>query len=452
MRIDLNPREGDPVVEVLDDGIGMDRTTLVEAMRFGGTGPDARRSDGDLGRFGLGLKTASLSQCRLLVVASRAGGSTTRLSWDVDAVERAGRWSAGEPDASPPGRLAAMFDLAETGTLVTWTGMDPLGGLHGLDRNAFNAKVADIRWHLAMTFHRFLAGEARRIRIEVNGRALVAWDPFCRSHGATISLSRDVIRGPNGSVTVTPFVLPHRDRFVSDQEYDASGGPEGWAERQGFYVYRGDRLVSPGGWMGLGGARAWTREESSRLARIAVDVPTSLDADWRIDIRKSLARPPHWARARLISLGTDVRRRAREVFAWRGGGRPRAAARDAADPDLWVSRSPSRPPRYRIRRDHPAVLALAGSSHKGALEGLLTALELTVPIERIWLDVSDEGGPGASEPSGEDVQAMAASLASLLASIDNGADLNTRVDGLLRSLGVKTPELKRAVLQRLGKA
>ena len=430
----------------------MEESALVEAMRFGGSGPDVQRSDGDLGRFGLGLKTASLSQCRFLVVASRAGGPTSRLSWDVDAVEKAGSWNAGEPGASPQGRLAAEFDRAGPGTLVTWTRMDPLGGLHGLDQNAFNARVAEIRAHLAMTFHRFLAGEARRVRIEVNGRALAAWDPFCRDHDATISLPRDVIRGPVGAVTVAPFILPHRDRFGSEPDHEAAGGPEGWAERQGFYVYRGDRLVLPGGWMGLGGARAWTREESSRLARIAIDLPTGLDADWRIDVRKSLARPPQWARQRLVSVGADARRRAREVFAWRGGGRPRGPAKDAPDLALWVARTSGRPPRYRIRRDHPAVIALAGALDTPAFEGLLAALELTVPVERIWLDVSEEGGAALIEPEADDVRALAAPLAALLATIDNAGGKEARLDGLLRSLGLTSPKLREAVMALLGKS
>lgn len=452
VRIELDWGSGDPLVELLDDGDGMDGARLVEAMRFGGVGPDAMRGAGDLGRFGLGLKTASLSQCRRLVVSSRAADVANRLAWDVDAVEQAGRWRAETPDEAPAGRLAAEFERGGQGTLVSWTRMDPLGGLHGLDRATFSARIADIRAHLAMTFHRFLAGEARRVRIEVNGRSLTAWDPFCRWHDATIVMPRDIIRGPAGAAIVQPFILPHRDRFQSEQEHDAAGGPEGWGERQGFYVYRGDRLVSAGGWLGLGGARAWTREEASRLARIAVDLPTTSDAEWRIDVRKSTARPPHWARSRLASVGAEARRRAREVFAWRGGARRRGPARDAPDLNLWSTQASAQPPRYRVDRRHPAVQALAGSADRALLEGLLAALELTVPVERIWLDVSEEGGAARMDPGEEDVQALAGPLAALVSAVDGGTDIGARLDGLLRSLGVDTPELRKAVLQELNRS
>src|SRR5262249_56049932 len=92
------------------------------------------------------------------------------------------------------------------------------------------------------------------------------------------------------------------------------GGPEGWNAQQGFYVYRQRRLLSAGGWLGLGGTRTWTREESSRLARIRIDIPNTADRDWRIDIRKAIARPPDAVRKRLQDIADDVRRRAREVF------------------------------------------------------------------------------------------------------------------------------------------
>lgn len=192
--IRLDWREGDPLVEILDDGVGMGLERLIEAMRFGGEGPDAERGGNDLGRFGLGLKTASLSQCRELTVASRRNGVVARLAWDVDRVSDC--WCADAPDNSPPGELAAAFTRAGDGTLISWSRMDRLGGLWGLDRDGFNDRIASIRAHLAMTFHRFLSGQARRLAIGVNGLPLSAWDPFSRPHDATMTLPRDIIRGP----------------------------------------------------------------------------------------------------------------------------------------------------------------------------------------------------------------------------------------------------------------
>ncbi|MBM7046252.1 ATP-binding protein [Rhizobium lusitanum] len=452
VRIRLEWRDSNPIVEILDDGAGMSFDRLVEAMRFGGVGPDAERDGGDLGRFGLGLKTASLSQCRELTVASRREGVVARLAWDVDHVGK--EWRADAPDESPPGELAAEFESSGDGTLVSWGRMDRFGGLWGLDRDAFNDRISDIRAHLAMTFHRFLSGEARRLAIIVNGRPLAAWDPFCRGHDATIALPRDIIRSPDGAITARPYILPHRDRFASEREWEDAGGQGGWIERQGFYVYRGDRLVSAGGWLGLGGARAWTREESSRLARIALDLPVAMDEAWRIDIRKSVARPPAWARARLAGLGADCRRRAREVFAWRGvrsGGEGRRGDADGgAWP--WEARSAKAVPRYRVRRDHPAVSAVfeALGAESRLLEGLLSALELTVPVERIWLDVVEQGGAEPAQPVATEIAELAAPLATLVRSMNKMDDSGDRLDSVLRSLGVAQPALRAAIIQKLG--
>jgi hypothetical protein len=451
--IRMDWRDGDPMVEILDDGAGMSAERLIDAMRFGGEGPDAEREGTDLGRFGLGLKTASLSQCRELTVASRRDGSIARLAWDVDRV--GDDWCADAPDASPEGVLSDQFRTAGDGTLISWSRMDRLGGLWGLDRDAFNDRIAGIRTHLAMTFHRFLSGEARRLGISINGLALAAWDPFCRRHDATMSLPRDIIRSSDGSISARPYILPHRDRFADEREWEEAGGPGGWVERQGFYVYRGDRLVSPGGWLGLGGARAWTREESSRLARIALDLPVTMDEAWRIDIRKSLARPPAWARGRLTGIGTDCRRRAREVFAWRGTGPSvtRRRAKDDGEVWPWEARGGKAAPRYRVRRNHPAVATVADllGDDAALLEGLLSALELTVPIERIWLDVAEQGGNAPAEPSAAEIAELAAPLASLASQMDNRDDAGDRLDSVLRSLGVTSPKLRAAVIRKMGK-
>ncbi|WP_296104694.1 ATP-binding protein [uncultured Agrobacterium sp.] len=452
--IRLDWRDGDPLVEIADDGVGMGFDRLIEAMRFGGEGPDAERNVDDLGRFGLGLKTASLSQCRELTVTSRRNGIVSRLAWDVDRVGDG--WHADAPDMSPSGELATAFETAGDGTLVSWNRMDRLGGLWELDRDSFNDRIASIRAHLSMTFHRFLGGEARRLTISVNGLALSAWDPFCRRHDATIALPRDVIRGPDGRIAARAYILPHRDRFANEREWEEAGGPGGWVERQGFYVYRSDRLVSPGGWLGLGGSRSWTREESSRLARIALDLPISMDEAWRIDIRKSLARPPTWARTRLAGIGTDARKRAREIFAWRGTGPAVSRKRSVDQSEVWPweTRAGKSVPRYRVRRDHPAVAAVAKllGENTVLLEGMLSALELTVPVERIWLDVAEHGGVEPPDPTAPEIAALAAPLASLIGMINSSANTEDRLDSVLRSLGVTSRALRSAVLELLGKS
>ena len=400
--------------------------------------------------FGLGLKTASLSQCRRMTVVARRNGNTSALCWDIDEVERSGRWTAIVPDPLP--QLAPLETLLSqaSGTGVLWDRIDSMGGLSGLDRDSFFLRVRDIRVHLSMVFHRFISGDARRLRISVNGRDLRAWDPFQKAHPATITMQTEPIRYSGAVIRVTPYVLPHRDRFQNESEYEEAGGPGGWNERQGFYVYRQKRLLVSGGWLGLGGARAWTRDEFSRLARISIDLPPSLDSNWRIDVRKSQARPPGLLRPRLTAIAGLCRDRAREVFAWRGQ-RARGQVAELDRPPVWIALAGRTSSRYRINRDHPAVAAALRVSGSGAdvVGAMLSLVEQSVPVERIWLDVSEAEGVVEPELTTAEIDALAEQLAAIIRTLPVTVPVNDRVDQLVRHLPGDNAKLRAALVHIL---
>lgn len=183
-------------------------------------------------------------------------------------------------------------------------------------------------------------------------------------------------------------MLPHRDRLESG-DYERAGGLEGWTAQQGFYVYRNQRLLVAGGWLGLGQGRGWTREEVYRLARIRIDIPNSADADWKIDIRKSTARPPVELRSQLLRLAEDVRQRARRIFAHRG----QITQTSAREPlvEAWRAEHGRAGMRYRISQDHPAVQSVLEEAGPllPRIEAMLRVIEETVPVQRIWLDTAE---------------------------------------------------------------
>jgi hypothetical protein len=266
-----------------------------------------------------------------------------------------------------------------------------------------------------MVFHRFLDGDARRIRIAINGHAVYAWDPFLEVHEATIRNPAQPLKGPGGAVVVRGFVLPHRDRFKSEAEFEKAGGPDGWNVQQGFYVYRQKRLLSAGGWLGLGKGRAWTREESSRLARIRIDIPNSADHDWRIDIRKAMARPPDAIRKPLLNIADDVRRRAREVFVHRGQYGPRERGNHVSR--IWNVNPPGGSRRYSISRQHELVMLIRKSldtAGNDLLDALFDLIERSVPVDRVWLDVTEHGVPATSIADSDDLTSAARSMARLM--------------------------------------
>jgi hypothetical protein len=134
---------------------------------------------------------------------------------------------------------------------------------------------------------------------------------------------------------------------------ESAAGPDGWTAQQGFYVYRNARLLVAGSWLGLGLGRPWTKEEAHRLARIRLDLPNSVDHEWKIDIRKSIARVPARLRTRLTKLAEDTRRRARNVFAHRGQIIRTGKSSEVAQ--AWRAEHFRGGMRYRIDETHPAV-------------------------------------------------------------------------------------------------
>ncbi len=406
IEIGLSMAATDPILTVLDNGSGMSEEKLVEAMRFGGLGPQSQRAAADLGRFGLGLKTASLSQCRQLTVASKAASAIVSFAWDIDRiVEGDGGWHLLDGQTNLPEIELARLRSQATGTLVVWRKVD-FGRLQDRpDSAAILADVERLDRHLGMVFQRFLAGDARRIAITINGKQVEAWDPFLEAHEATIPQPVQNIPSPGGAVAVRGFVLPHRDRFRNEADFERAGGPDGWNAHQGFYVYRHKRLLSAGGWLGLGGGRTWTREEPSRLARIRIDIPNTADREWRIDIRKAIARPPDAIRKRLQIIAEDVRRKAREVFVHRGLFGPRTKDTDVTR--IWQVNGDDAARRYTIGRNHDLIRLLrqrlGGAS--GLLDSALDLIERTVPVERVWLDVTEHGTPAAPAADAEAIQA-----------------------------------------------
>lgn len=378
-------------ISILDNGRGMSDPELEAAMTLGTINPLDERDPADLGRFGLGLKTASFSQCRRLTVASkREGGPLVCLRWDIDAIaaDPAGGWYMFEGPAEASGQFLEPLAVLRSGTLVLWERMDRVVTA-GTTFDHFTKLAFDVESQLAMIFHRLIEGRWPDFRLFLNDRVVAPWDPFMTGHPAKPWESPVArIQTPSGSVEAQCHVLPHKDR-LSEEDFTRAGGPEGWTSQQGFYVYRNKRLLLAGGWLGLGRGRAWNREESHRLARIRVDIPNSADADWKIDVRKSIARPPVFVRPWLTGLAENTREKARKVFAFRGSRMPGPGG--APIEQAWRVEHLRSGVRYRIEERHPAVAAVIEvcGDRKDLVRAMLRVVEETVPVQRIWLDTAE---------------------------------------------------------------
>ena len=405
-------------VSVSDDGHGMTEAELVIAMTVAGRGPGVTRTAQDLGRFGMGLKTASFSQARKLIVTSAAPGQAraTR-AWDLDLVRRTEQWRLIR-GADPPD--AAVLDNCwpGQGTVVLWRHLHrfDIPGLTESDAAAqrhFYEEIRRVETHLGMVFGRFLIGQ-RSLRVYVNGNPVQPWDPFLQNARFVQRLPVEEIPISGHGIRIAGFVLPHL-RYLSDEEALLAAGPNGWLEQQGFYVYRRDRLILAGDWLGIRGFR---KEDKYILARLAVDIPAELDPEWSIDVRKSAAVPPLAARTHLQRIGAAARRSAAAVLSQRG--RVTAREHGADFVYAWTVHRSGGQVTCRVNRQHPLVRqALRGSSEESAdAAALIRLLEETVPIAALRVlhhaDTVDDPEPFTGPAADEDAVRVAERIQSAL--------------------------------------
>ena len=369
-----------PSIGILDDGTGMTSAELLEAMRLGSKSPLEDRSDNDLGRFGLGLKTASFSQCRRLTVLTIKKGVVSAATWDLDTVAMRDRWMIEFPDA--PEQISWSDRMNGDGTLVVWEKLDRLVGSER-DRQDLVRQLDDTATHLEFVFHRFLSGREDsegRVRISLNGRELEPFDPFHSHHPATQHHPEEIILLDGKEIRLKPVTLPHHDK-VSQEDWKRYAGREGYVKNQGFYLYRNRRLIVHGTWFRL--AR---QLELTKLSRVLIDIPNSLDSEWKIDVKKAWAQPPAPVRERLRRIVERIGVPSRRTYTARGA----RLAEDSRLP-VWTRSQDKNRISYGLNAEHPLFAAfeerldeeMADEFRK--LIGLVVA---TLPVDALYADLS----------------------------------------------------------------
>jgi hypothetical protein len=369
-------------VLISDDGSGMSQKDLVEALRFG-TRRDYRKNE--LGRFGLGLKTGSFSQCRRLTVVTRTTPAQARINvmtLDLNRIARTDTWDITAGESTPAIERAKDMLRESPGTVVVWEDLDRVlperYAETGWGRRRLRALASRTADHLAMVFHRFIAGEASRrseVVICVDDTKLVPWDPFAPDEAARSVLPEQVfeVEVDEGSseVRFRGVVLPARDRFSSLEQFERLSGPQKWNRQQGLYIYRADRLVQHGGWSGLRGI-----DEHTKLARAAVDFDTDLDEAFQINVakmhvelppvvRQMLERPVH----ELCVLADDAYRRSANAIGAADGKAKPAKASDTALRDVGIALKAALM-EDRALEDFRSALDLMRSRHPGLAKQL----------------------------------------------------------------------------------
>lgn len=376
---------GQSYISILDDGHGMSEMELISAMQYGSRSPLDVREESDLGRYGLGMKTASLSQCRVLTVISKQNGMVAGAQWNLNHIKQAESWSLIVLDESEVKNFPNWDKLNSylNGTLVVWQDLDKFGIGESDIAAAFTRKMNLIRDHLSLVFHRYLSGEPglKKTDIRMNDLSIAPQDPFL-IRKSTQLMDEEIIVVRGEKVKVKPYILPHTSKLTK-KELGALGGKEGLRKQQGFYVYRNKRLLIWGTWF-----RLMRQGDLSKLARVQVDIPNSLDDLWTLDIKKSTATPPEEVRKNLSVVIEKISEGSKRTWTYRG-------KKEVSDQvvHIWnrlMTRDGSIV--YEVNPDHPMIDALVEEypGIRPKIELILKQIAMSLPLNSLYIDLTND--------------------------------------------------------------
>ncbi len=376
---------GESYIAILDNGCGMSEETLVAAMQYGSKDPLMERDENDLGRYGLGMKTASLSQCRVLTVITKQGNNVSGAQWNLNHIKKAKSWSliVLEPNEIQTYPGYDKLSTLNSGTLVVWQDLDKFAIGENDIAEAFSRKMTLIREHLSLVFHRYLSGETgiKKIDIRMNNLSIVPKDPFLFKKSTQL-MDEETIIVRGDKVRVKPYILPHISK-LTQKELKELGGKEGLRKQQGFYVYRNKRLLVWGTWF-----RLMRQGDLSKLARVQVDIPNSLDDLWTLDIKKSKATPPEDVKRNLAVIIEKISEGSKRTWTYRG-------KKETSDDiiHLW-NRMVSRDGGifYEVNPDYPMIDAIVKEypEIRSKLDLLLKQISISLPLNSLYIDLTND--------------------------------------------------------------
>ena len=372
----------DSYITILDNGCGMHKEELVQAMTPGSKDPDEERSEKDLGRFGMGLKTASFSQCkRLTCITKKESYAIIKRCWDIDFINQENEWQL--LDYVSDELFIDKIANQKSGTLILWEKLDRIVGeaesTNEKVKKAFYDEMVTVKKHLSLVFHKFIESKSLKIffqndEIEANNPFLLHLDP------------KPEMGQPEqfDNVEITYFILPHMSE-IGKEEYEKTGGSLGWFEQQGFYVYRGSRLLVAGDWLGF-----QKKRDYSKLARIAVNFSNIADFNWKLDIKKSTATPPIEIRKELYRISKIAITKSAKIYNWRGQKDIDRIGISNYQP-LWLDEKTREGiKKYKINRQHPIIKTLLDTEKTKLFQKALKLLEENVPIELILSNQNED--------------------------------------------------------------
>jgi len=369
-----------PALSIIDNGVGMNSNELFENMIIGCKDTTFEREKTDLGRFGSGMKMASFSQARKLIVISKKKDSEIcAFVWDVDEIINQNKWCLGELDPNQIMELEHLDQsiLKNSGTQLIWERLPKwqVGDDEEKARTIENA-AEDLKEYLALYFHKFLdkgyVGPNNKIEIKVHGTVLKPVDPFLKHAKGYQEGPEEKQRVKGGWIEMQVHVLPHHSELSQDEMDKYSK----LYLKQGLYIYRSKRLILADGWLGVANV-----PQLGKLARVEINIPSGCDEEWELDVQKSKVQLPRKIRELLRRLIKTPVESSKREYVYRG-------EKEEANPYWFINKNKrEKTVTYEIQADNKEFIELAQSITKKnvpLVRSYLKNLQKHLPIPHIY--------------------------------------------------------------------
>jgi hypothetical protein len=385
-RIEISSPPGmtSPYLTITDDGFGMREDELINNMKIGCKDPSDSRNNDDLGRFGSGMKTASFSQARKLIVLSKTKEtSIAGACWDIDRIIDEDLWCLEKLDKDDISKLEddGIVKIGHHGTQIIWQKLTcHQQGLHSVD---FDMQIASLltkaEKHISLHFHRFMKGN-KNINFLINNKNIEATDPFMTSVSGYQEGRFEKFRCKGGYIEIKTHVLPSFNR-MKKVDMDAQGGAAEIAQKQGLYIYRNKRLINAGGWLDLS-----KNHQLSALARVQIDIPAALDEEWSTDVKKATLQLPPRVKRDLKKYLSDPIKRSRKVHISKG--------KKSAANTFWkiCNNEDEKKITYEVHPDNKQLAELIyklSPNLRPSLVAYLLSLSRELPLQHIYTTLAD---------------------------------------------------------------
>ncbi len=314
---------------VADNGNGMDEETLKASMQFPSNSPENERNISDLGRFGLGMKTASFSQTRCFTVLSRKKGTKNFIgrTWDVNYLKLVGKWRLIVNTKEEIARIIQQynslseghlnrFENFEANTIVVWNGLYKFENYLEEDnrQSSLKKQITEVTSdYLSLVFHRYMERKTNSLLIRINNNLIAPFNPFPTTITDFRSIEFKQKHFSTDTIKIEGFVLPSRSIDESQNISLWTTKNRSLMDMEGIYIYRADRLIHFGGWNGL-----IKKAPRLQLARLRVDIGNSVDHLLHLNVAKSQIEIPHDLKVAFEKYIDELKTQAEREFFNRG--------------------------------------------------------------------------------------------------------------------------------------